>query len=158
MLDNFLFCFKHKFAAVLMACFCLIAGVFGLTYFSLRVYYRRSLLDEQLLVVCVFYLLLSLILASAIIWECSLLVLIFDFVHISTLSSLIVITVIYMEHNSLNWLCLFTIIGVGFYWSYCIHLFYKQLRLKEKSYTYYIDGDVYSVCNKLYINKSIRFV
>ncbi|XP_050298610.1 uncharacterized protein LOC126737664 [Anthonomus grandis grandis] len=155
MFEKFLFCWKHKISAVLMACTSLILGITGTIYFSLKKYHitEPTSIASNFLVISIFHIIVSLVLMSGIIWESPILILAYEFIHISVLISLLVFVMVSSKKNYLFWIVLAIASYVLVYWMLCIHLFYRQLGLKVKSSIKYVDRDVYSVCNKLYVNR-----
>ncbi|XP_060517237.1 uncharacterized protein LOC132696439 [Cylas formicarius] len=152
MFQKFCGCFKYRFAAILMAYLCLVIGVIGTIYYMVKLYLKSEKSDEEFLTVCIFHLIASAILTSAIVWEVRVLILAYEFLHLSIQISLLTFATIYVRSHILYWgfICW---TGLFVYWEYCIHMYLRQLEMKLKSTIYYVDNDVYSVCNRIYTNK-----
>ncbi|XP_066258756.1 uncharacterized protein [Euwallacea similis] len=159
MLERFLHCFKQKTSAVSMVYTCMFFGCVGMIYFGLKMQGGNAdKFDLHFFIISSFHVIISWILMMGIIWEKPLLVLTFEFSYISVLTSLVVFTTI-CTANPDNWVHMVYIglfISAMCYWLGCIHVFYRQMRLKMKSSLEYIDGDVYGMCNKLYENKHVQ--
>ncbi|KAG5874841.1 hypothetical protein JTB14_021913 [Gonioctena quinquepunctata] len=134
----FCFHFKHKTAAILMAAFNLSIGIFGTITFAVRIQCTTNcspLLDdigEDYLIFSIFHLIASIPLMSALIWERAILIVIYEGIHISTLTAFLTHTVIFLRLGKTLYMIF---IGSCFiiYCMYCVYLFYLELKLKKRS-------------------------
>uniref|UniRef100_A0AAR5Q1M3 MARVEL domain-containing protein n=1 Tax=Dendroctonus ponderosae TaxID=77166 RepID=A0AAR5Q1M3_DENPD len=147
MFEKFLFCFKQKAGAVLMAYTSMVSGIIGMVYFLAKVHLDYAEADSHFLVISVFHVLVSAILIAAVVWEKPLLVLVYEFLHLSVLVCLLFYAIVYNQHCASFWVILGSCIAVAVYWMSCIHMYQRQLRLKLKSHLDYINGDAYSLCS-----------
>ncbi|KAL1513722.1 hypothetical protein ABEB36_003094 [Hypothenemus hampei] len=156
MFEKFLFCFKQKISAVLMAYSCMTVGSIGVIYFSIKMHVNWDKFDSHFLILSICHIIAGTILIGGVVWEKPLLILVYELFYISVFISLLVYLIIYLKPQILSWIVLVFIVGAVSYWIFCVHIYYRQLRLKIKSNLSYVGNDVYSVCNKLYENGNIH--
>ncbi|CAH1102656.1 unnamed protein product [Psylliodes chrysocephalus] len=127
----FCFYFKHKSAAIFMAAFTLITGITGILMYTGRLHKIKLNFEEDYLYFSIFHLIASIIIISGLIWEEPILILLYEGLHLATLTAFLTYTVVYIPVGR----TFAVIIVSSCFVVYCIfnvYLYQEEMKLKKK--------------------------
>ncbi|CAG9863527.1 unnamed protein product [Phyllotreta striolata] len=147
----FCFYFKHKSAAVFMAAFTLITGFVGILICTSQLHFAPGKTRENYLCFSIFHLIASIVIISGLIWEEPALILLYEGLHLATLTAFITHTFFYIPIGR-TFSAIIVSTGFVLYCIYNVYRYQVELKLKKK----YRMGKIYFSETVYFCNDNIR--